>query len=319
LKHVQKYKYPVQDTPFLRVGQDNADTITLKDKVVVITGANGGLGKEMATYAAAKGATLYMICRSTEKAEKARQDILSSTKADANKIKILLADVGEFTQVRNVVKELQQSETRVDCLVCNAGALVSTRQTTTEGHEVTLASHLLGGSYLLSQLLLPQLQKSKDPRCIFVTSGGMLTTKFPDWKTASWTFDDAEKKFDGTLAYAYAKRGQVLLADRLTKTEPSVKWMTAHPGWTATPGVDDAFGDNKKWLEPMRHPWQGAEGMAWLMGAPYDELQSGAFYLDRTPQAKHVAGPFFTEGSYTKNSEADVDDMMEHLKKEAGL
>jgi len=55
------------------------------------------------------------------------------------------------------------------------------------------------------------------------------------------------------------------------------------------------------------------------MGAPYDELQSGAFYLDRTPQAKHVAGPFFTEGSYTKNSEADVDDMMEHLKKEAGL
>ena len=65
----------------------------------------------------------------------------------------------------------------------------------------------------------------------------------------------------------------------------------------------------------MRNMWQGAEGMSWLMGAPHDQLKNGEFYLDRTAAAKHIAGPFFTEGSYTKNSEADVDEMMAGLKK----
>ena len=39
------------------------------------------------------------------------------------------------------------------------------------------------------------------------------------------------------------------------------------------------------------------------------------FYLDRSPQCKHMAGPFFSEGSFTKNSEQDVDQMMENLEK----
>jgi len=45
-----------------------------------VTGANSGLGKEIATYAAAKGATLYMLCRSKERAEAARDEIVQETK-----------------------------------------------------------------------------------------------------------------------------------------------------------------------------------------------------------------------------------------------
>ena len=79
----------------------------------------------------------------------------------------------------------------MDCLVCNAGALLNKRTETSEGIEVTFASHLLGGSYLLSQLLVPQLKASSDPRVVFVTSGGMLTTGFPSWEVA--TMEDADK------------------------------------------------------------------------------------------------------------------------------
>ena len=230
VRHAKKYQHPVQDSPTIRVGQEGADTIDLNGKVVVITGANAGLGKELATYAAAKGATLYMMCRSKDKAEQARQEILIATSADDSKVKVLLADVGELAQVRKAVTELQSAEKQVDCLVCNAGALLNKRTETSEGNEVTFASHFLGGSYLLSQLLLPQLQEAANPRVIFVTSGGMLNSKFPDWKTATWTQEDAEKKYSGNLAYAYAKRGQVLLAERLAKTTPNVTWLTAHPG-----------------------------------------------------------------------------------------
>jgi dehydrogenase/reductase SDR family member 12 len=309
----------VQNSAAIRVGEEGADGINMEGKVVVITGANAGLGKELATYAAAKGAKLYMVCRSQDRAEQAKKEILDATKVKESNVQILLANVGVLADVKAAVKTLQEQESQVDCLVCNAGALLNQRTETNEGLEVTFASHLLGGSYLISQLLLPQLKAANNPRVIFVTSGGMLTTKFPDWKTATCTMESAENKYSGELAYAYAKRGQVLLAERFTQTIPEIQWVSAHPGWTATAAVDSAFGDNKKYLEPMRSTWEGAEGIAWLMGAPKEEIQNGEFYLDRTPQSKHVAGPFFTEGSFTKNSKEEVDEMVSKLKEVAGL
>jgi len=331
VRHVKKYASPVQDSATIGIGQPGSDGIDLEGKVIAITGANNGLGKELATYAATKGATIYMICRSKDRAEQARKDILekvagtSTPEADNDadkKIKIILANVGELEQVRLAVKNLQAQENKLDCLVCNAGALLNQRTETSEGNEITFASHLLGGSYLLSQLLIPQLRVSSDPRVIFVTSGGMLTTKFPTWETATCTTtsgDADDKNYVGEMAYSYAKRGQVLLAERLTTEIPDIQWVTAHPGWTATPGVDSAFGDNKKYLEPMRNMWQGTEGIAWLMGAPKDQIQSGEFYLDRKPQAKHISGPFFSEGSFTKNTKEDVDEIMVKLRKASGL
>lgn len=68
-------------------------------------------------------------------------------------------------------------------------------------------------------------------------------------------------------------------------------------------------------MEPMRNMWQGAEGMGWIMGAPQNELVNGEFYLDRSVAAKHIAGPFFSEGSYTRNTEADVDELLAGLTK----
>jgi len=144
----------------------------------------------------------------------------------------------------------------------------------------------------------------------------MYNFKLPSW---DYVTSSEEVKYNGVNAYAYAKRGQVLLAERLARDVPEVKWVTVHPGWADTNAVDEAFGDGKKYLHPLREPWEGAEGLAWLLGADTGKLENGALYLDRQTQPKHVAGPFFTEGWHTKNSEEEVDKMMENLKKDAGL
>merc|ERR1711884_430329 len=115
------------------------------------------------------------------------------------------------------------------------------------------------------------------------------------------------------MAYAIAKRGQVLLCERWGAEQRSVKVVSCHPGWTGTPAVSEAYGDSKKYLEPMRNTWEGAEGMIWLCVAPAEKLVPGAFYLDRLPQVKHIAGCCFSEGSYTKNSKEEVDVMMRNL------
>ena len=319
LRHIKSYTSPVQDRASIGIGEAGADGVDMTNKCVVITGANSGIGKELATYAAAKGANLYMLCRSKDRAEKARAEILEQTKAQDSNVKILLADVGELSQVRSAVKELQSKEDRVDVLVCNAGVLLNDRRETSEGNEVTFAAHLLGGSYLLSNLLLPQLKAAgSESRVVFVTSGGMLISNFPSWPVAT-NQPNCGEKYDGTNSYTYAKRGQVLLAERMAMAEPEVAFVTGHPGWSTTNAVDDAFGDDKKYLAPMRTEWQGAEGIAWLMSTPRKKLEPGAFYLDRSTQKKHIAGPFFSEGSYTKNKKSEVDEMMENLKKAADL
>lgn len=83
--------------------------------------------------------------------------------------------------------------------------------------------------------------------------------------------------------------------------------------------MDEAFGDAKKYLQPLRSPWEGAEGIAWLVGTRKENIQSGELYLDRSVQPKHIAGLFYSEGSHTKNTPAEVDDFMSSLKNAAGI
>lgn len=313
-RHIKNYakQFPVQKKAEIVRGAEGADGVDMGGKVVIVTGANSGIGKEISTYAAAKGAKVYLLCRSSERAEAARTEIMEKTSND--KIHILLADTSELAQVKKAVQDFQSKEEKLDCLVCNAGALLNDRKESSEGNEVVATSHLIGGSYLLSTLLLPQLKAAGDEsRVITVTSGGLYNTKFPSW-SKFMSLDDNASKYDGNMAYSYAKRGQLLLAERYTVEQPQITWLTAHPGWTKTAAVAEAFGDQAKYLEPMRTTWEGAEGITWLMSTPREYLTSGALYLDRKTQPKHISGPFMSKGSFTKNSSKDVDDMMSNLK-----
>ncbi|KAL3809364.1 hypothetical protein ACHAXA_004367 [Cyclostephanos tholiformis] len=294
----------------------NNDGVDLSGKTFLISGANQGIGREIATYVASKKATVYMLCRNKERAEIAQREIVELTNND--NVVVLLGDVGEPSHIERVVSEFQDREMKLDCLVCNAGALFNDRRVNSEGREITLMSHLVCGSYQLTKLLLPSLRNSDEARVIYVSSGGQYNTKFPHWDLAGST-GDYESKYDGNMAYSYAKRGQVLLAERLTKQYPDVAFLSCHPGWVRTVGLEDAFGGAARLFEPLRNGWEGSEGICWLAATPKKNLISGEFYLDRKPQRKHIAGAFFTEGSHTKNTDEEVDIMMKKLEETCGV
>lgn len=320
-KHLAQYTEPVQSAAVVDASDASNDGVDLSGKTYLITGANQGIGKEIATYAASKKATVYMLCRNAARAESARQEIQERT--HNSNVNVLLADVSEPDQVAAAVAEFSAKEQRLDCLVCNAGALFNDRRVNGAGHEITLMSHLVCGSYQLTQLLLPALKRSSEAtggeaRVVYVASGGMYNSKFPAWPVAAGTGENAAG-YDGNLAYAYAKRGQVLLAARLTRDCPGVSFVAGHPGWVRTAAVDGAYGSAAKYLEPMRTTWEGAEGLCWLAAAPAARLTGGAFYLDRLPQRQHIAGPFMTDGTFTKNTEEEVDAMMKHLAQTSGV
>mmetsp|Transcript_14220 Transcript_14220/g.29888 ORF Transcript_14220/g.29888 Transcript_14220/m.29888 type:complete len:545 (-) Transcript_14220:185-1819(-) len=316
-KHCTQTGYAKHRKEYAEYADDLLETdLSLEGKVYIVTGGNSGVGFEVAQFLASKGAATYLVCRNAKRGEAARQSIAEAT-GNAN-VFLLLGDVSLEADVRSLWAEFERHSSEVrglaalqlDALVTNAGALLNERTLSAEGVEVTFASHLLFGTYLLGKLAIPCLEATEGGRMVVVSSGGMYNTKWPKWERAV----SYEGRYDGQLAYAYAKRGQVLLCERWAKAHPSVAFMTSHPGWTATPAVDAAYGDQKKYLEPMRTPWEGAEGIAWLCVADTERLQSGGFYLDRKPQVKHMAGPFFTEGSHTKNTSAEVDRMMDMLE-----
>ena len=265
------------------------------------------------------------------------------------KIYTLTADVGVAADVRRVAEEFAARngpDRPLHGLVCNAGALLGERTETSEGVEVTYAAHLLHGSYLLTELLRPSLARAPDARVVLVSSGGMYSTKWPGAARAA-SVGAFAGGYDGQGAYAIAKRGQVLLAEEWARREGArassssgssggtgsssnsnsknsnsnnpITFVSAHPGWCATPGLEKAYGSARA-LEPMRDLHQGAEGIAWLVGAaPAEELRPGAFYLDRAPQPKHMAGfPLDRGGAFTTNTAAEIDAMMASLEEEAG-
>lgn len=195
-------------------------------------------------------------------------------------------DVGLKSSIDAAISSLPAS-LRVDSLVCNAGVLLNERTLTEEGLECTAATHLVYGSYYLTKRLLSSeaARLADDGKVVFLSSGGMYNTKF-SWAGCLSLDPD---RYSGNLSYAYAKRGQVLLAEELTKAQPEGgkrSFVSAHPGWVDTPAVDLAYGSGKRALQPMRDLWQGAEGIAWLLTAPAGEVESGGFYLDRGVQKK---------------------------------
>jgi NAD(P)-dependent dehydrogenase (short-subunit alcohol dehydrogenase family) len=170
-------------------------------------------------------------------------------------------------------------------LVHNAGVLPEQRLASPDGHELTLATHVLG-PWALTQALLPRLQASTDARIVFVSSGGMYTQRL--------SLDDCEwlrRPYDGVTAYAQTKRMQVVLAQLLAAELPGARLTVSsmHPGWADTPAVRSSLPRFWKAMQGrLRTPAEGADTVVWLAASPAARGRSGLFWFDRRPRSTHL-------------------------------
>src|SRR5262245_34667194 len=113
----------------------------MQGKTVLITGANQGIGKASAIALGKMGAKLVLVCRNREKAESAIADI---ERAGAKDVELVVGDMGSQADIRRIASEIKAKHDRLDVLLNNAGVLVTTRRTTVDGIEETLAINHLG-------------------------------------------------------------------------------------------------------------------------------------------------------------------------------
>lgn len=266
---------------------DPADTwVSMRDKVCVVTGANSGLGRVVSTRLAGLGARVYMLCRNEDKGKQAQREIQDSSRNPD--VFLEIADVSRPSSIHDFVQRFTAKEDRLDLLVNNAGGLMTSRETTDDGHERTFATNTLG-PFLLTNSLIPALGESESARVINVSSAAMY---FAMLNGSDPQFE--RRTYLGPLAYAESKRALVELtqhwADRLQGSGIVVHAM--HPGWSDTPAAWGAVPSLAAPIRPLlRTPEQGADTLLWLAVNPnLTEQESGHFWFDRRPRATHRFG-----------------------------
>lgn len=252
------------------------ETYDLTGLTAVVTGATSGLGLATATALASSGAEVCVVGRDAARTKAAREQIEDAAQ---RRVHTELADLGRLDDVRTLASVVAQRFSQLDVLVHNAGALVHEHVATVDGLELTAQTHVVA-PHLLTALLLPQLaSSSRGGRVITVSSGGMYTQPLG---LDSLFGDDGP--FDGTRAYARAKRAQVVLASQWSERAATsgVMFHAMHPGWADTPGLAEALpGFHDRLAFALRSPEQGADTIAWLAAAGAGQLGPTGFWLDR--------------------------------------
>ncbi len=270
--------------PFVRRAWWPADPPRFDRPVdIVVTGASSGLGKATAARLAGLGARVHLVGRSLSRLGDAVAEIrVRESRAD---LVAHEADISDLDAIDGLVASIDESASAVHALVHSAGVMPPERTTTPQGHELALATHVLG-PYLLTLRLRDALRADGDGRVIFVSSGGMYSAPLP---AEDLEYERGEYK--GVRAYSRTKRMQVVLAEQLAAAfdetaDPAVHSM--HPGWANTPGVTDSLPRFDRVARPiLRTPDGGADTIVWLASAPEPGRSTGLFWHDRRARPTH--------------------------------
>ena len=128
----------------------------MKQKLAVITGADGGMGMEITRAVAAAGYKVIMACRDPEIAEEKRQLIMRETGNIA--LEIVSVNLASLSSTASFANELLQRGEAITLLMNNAGTMETKRHITEDGLERTVSVNYVA-PYLLTRKLLPLMEE----------------------------------------------------------------------------------------------------------------------------------------------------------------
>ena len=252
----------------------------VKGKVFLITGCNGGIGKETVRALVQNEGKVVMACRNMEACEATAKELRQEVpEAD---IKTLKLDLGSFESIRGFVKKFEAMKLPLYVLINNAGVMACPFNKTKDGHELQFGTNHLG-HFLLTELLLPKLKESAPSRVVIAASAAHAFT-------GEIRFDkiNDEENYDRTKAYGLSKLANIMYAKDLNQrvAKDGITVNALHPGIimsdlyqhiTLANVMSPLFGVFHKSLE------EGAATTAFLACAPQVEGHGGDYYADCNP------------------------------------
>jgi NAD(P)-dependent dehydrogenase (short-subunit alcohol dehydrogenase family) len=210
------------------------DIPDLTGRTAIVTGANSGIGFEIAAALAGAGATVVLACRNPERAEAARAAL--ADRDPKGPIEVLRLDLASLGQVADAAEETTERFARVDLLVNNAGVMGTERSTTSDGFELLFGTNHLG-HFAYTGRVLPRLLETPRSRIVVI---GSLSSRFGRIR---WDDLASERRYRESRAYAQSKLAGALfcleLQRRLAVSGASTIALGAHPGFAATDIIAD--------------------------------------------------------------------------------
>lgn len=258
--------------------------MSMRGKVVVVTGSNVGIGLETAVGVAEQGATTILACRNQTKAEAAAAEVTRRTWNDD--VHVVGLDLADLAAVRKAADDILSGWGRLDVLVNNAGGTWSQRQLTAQGIEYTFGVNHLGPFYL-TNLLLERLGKEAPGRIVNVTSFGHHAA------FGGMNFDDlqSERRYEGMEVYCRSKLANMLFTRQLARRTVGrgVTANAAHPGWVRSSfGMDGDLtgfmGFGMRLIRPFEiSAHRGAKTSTFLATSPDIADKTGMYWVRRKP------------------------------------
>lgn len=264
--------------------------VSLMGKTYLVTGANSGIGLATSLALASRGAQILLLCRNSDKAERAATLIRTVLPAQTPPPKIFLADLSDLESTREAAEKIHANTTALHGIVHNAGNGLAKKEINRQNLDSMFCINVLA-TYVLTEKLLPLLRNSSPPqdpsRIVWVSSGGMYTSNL-NVEDLQWT----KRKYEWLKVYAENKRAQVVMAEWYSQKEPKpekVIFQSMHPGWVDTELVQNKLPQFKKLLgQALRTAEQGADTLIWLLVSERGKHNSGEFWLDRQIRKKYI-------------------------------
>tara|TARA_Y100001968_G_scaffold121910_2_gene110957 strand:+ start:367 stop:1305 length:939 start_codon:yes stop_codon:yes gene_type:complete len=252
-------------------------------RIVLITGANSGLGFETAKALIQKGATVILGCRSINKAIKARQEL--SLESNCSNIELLEIDLSDLKAVELAGNQLLEKLPKLDVLINNAGVMAPPLTKSRQGLEIQFAVNHLS-HMALTLKLLPLLAKQKGSRVVTISSGAQY------FAAMNWNDLQGETRYDRWGSYAQSKLANVMFAlelnSRLNKAAINVDSLLAHPGLARTNLQPKSIKANNSWQESLAYKLMGPlfqsstmGSLPQLLAATYNKAKGGEQYGPR--------------------------------------
>ncbi len=251
----------------------------LKGKIIIVTGANSGLGFEAAKAFSAKGAHVVMACRDLSRAEQAKKEILSDY--PQAELELMTLDLMDLNSIKTFAAQFQSTYKRLDVLLNNAGIMMVPYGLTKDGFEKQMGTNHLG-HFALTGLLLPVLHETPQSRVVNVSSMGH---RFGKMDFNNLLFDKG-KGYSPARAYGRSKLANLLFTYELQRYFESqgkdCLAVAAHPGAANTHLTRDL---EKKWWYKLLWPVakymiQDATGgaMPEIRAAVDPDVKGGQYY-----------------------------------------